>query len=215
MLDIRLCGHYFVAYPQRALYWVEQSMLLIADLHLGKSDTFREFGISVPQSVQDSDLARLLQLLQNLQPRRCVVLGDLVHGRSLGLATAQAWNDLVRRHPATQFELILGNHDRSLQPDVLELHYVHRHVQVNGVYLSHEPVVENQLPPQCTLNIHGHIHSAVRIASSSKKLPALAYAPPHLSMPAFSEFTAGVSASAQCEKIWVFSPDADLVSQIR
>lgn len=190
-------------------------MLLIADVHLGKADTFRQFGIGVPQRVQESDLVRLEQLLQYFQPQRCVVLGDLVHGRILGPGTVQTWNDLVKSHPGTVFELILGNHDRNLQPVDLTLQYVHKNLQIDGVYLSHEPLTTPELSTHNSLNIHGHIHCAARVDGSKKKLPALAYLPPYLSMPAFSEFTAGVQAPADCQKIWVFAPEDDLVCQIR
>ena len=214
MLDIHLCGHHFIAHPQRALYWPAQSMLLIADVHLGKADTFRQFGIGVPQLVQDRDLANLQLLLGLWQPQRLVVLGDLVHGRIVGSSTVAAWNQLVDLHPSTQFELVLGNHDRSFQAGVLTLHQIHRHLLLDGVYLSHEPVDVQALPAQSELNIHGHIHAAIQLEGSRSKLPALAYTPPHLSMPAFSEFTAGAQVPAQCEKLWVFAPEADLVAQV-
>lgn len=190
-------------------------MLLIADVHLGKADTFRKFGISVPQHVQDSDLTRLKQLLLQLTPKRCVILGDFVHGRVIGSGTAENWNALVSSNLGTQFELILGNHDRSFQADLLSLSSIHSHLFLENVFLSHEPVTFKALPSRCTLNIHGHIHAAVQIDDGRRKIPALAFTPPYLCMPAFSEFTAGVQLNSHYQKIWVFSPEADLVAQIR
>lgn len=214
MLDITIAGHHFIAHPERALYWPAQSMLLIADVHLGKADTFRHFGIGVPQQVQTQDLARLQQVLQVFNPQRCMILGDLVHGRTMGPATTQAWNALVDAHASTSFELILGNHDRALQPQSLALHYVRTALNVGDVCLSHEPWPQADWPQCCKLNIHGHIHAAMRIDGSRSKLPALVYAPPYLSMPAFSEFTAGVIPTASSQHIWVFAgPDA-LVAQL-
>lgn len=215
MLDIHLGPLHLQAWPQRALYWPEQDCVLIADLHLGKADTFRQFGIAVPQQVQRSDLQRLNNLLTALRPQRCLILGDLVHGRIVGTETAAAWHALLQAQPATQFELILGNHDRALQPDVLHLHAVHTVLQLGPVWLSHEPLPAQALQAPGNLNVHGHIHSAIRLEGSRSKLPALVYQPPYLSLPAFSEFTAGVTPQGACQGIWVFANDASGVVRLR
>ena len=215
MLEIEIGAHRFLVLPQRALYWPAHNWLLIADLHLGKADTFRHFGIAVPQAVQWSDLARLGALLAQWQPQRCVVLGDFVHGRIVQASTAQAWNALVARHPQTQFELLAGNHDRALQADVFKLHAVRADCQIGGVWLTHEPVPQAQLLAAQCLNIHGHIHPAMRLPGSGAKLPALVYHRPYLRMPAFSEFTAGVAAHGPSDSVWMFAPDASTVVRVR
>lgn len=215
MLDIHLGPLHLQAWPQRALYWPAQKSLLVADLHLGKADTFRQFGIAVPQQVQRSDLQRLSDVLTAVRPQRCLILGDLVHGRIVGAETATAWNALLHTHPATRFELIAGNHDRAYQPDLLHLHAVHKELQLAQVWLSHEPVPEPALHIPGSLNIHGHIHSAIRLEGSHRKLPALVYQPPYLSLPAFSEFTAGVTPKGACQGIWVFASDASSVLRMR
>ncbi|NNF19114.1 MAG: metallophosphoesterase, partial [Flavobacteriaceae bacterium] len=40
----------FELHPSGALYWVDQSMLLISDVHLGKVSHFRKYGAAVPQN---------------------------------------------------------------------------------------------------------------------------------------------------------------------
>ena len=215
MLDIHLGPLHLQAWPQRALYWPAQDCVLIADLHLGKADTLRQFGIAVPQQVQRSDLLRLDDLLATLQPQRCLILGNLVHGRIVGPETAEAWNALLQAHPATRFELILGNHDRAFQSDLLHLHAVHTALQLGHVWLSHEPLPAQALQAPGSLNIHGHIHSAIRLEGCRSKLPALVYQPPYLSLPAFSEFTAGVTPKGACQGIWVFASDASSVVRMR
>lgn len=215
MLEIEIGTHRFQVLPQRALYWAAQEWLLIADLHLGKADTFRHFGVAVPQAVQWSDLERLAQLLAQLQPKKCVVLGDFVHGRIVQPSTAQAWNALVAAYPQTQFELLAGNHDRALERHVLKLHAVKADCQIDGVWLTHEPLPQEQLIASQYLNIHGHIHPAIRLEGSRAKLPALVYRRPYLMMPAFSEFTAGVAAHGLSDSVWVFAPDAPAVLRVQ
>lgn len=215
MIDVEIGPYLFQIFPQRALYWPAQRCLLIADLHLGKADTFRHFGIAVPQTVQWTDLARLSQLLEHLQPASCVVLGDFVHGRIVNTDTSSAWNSLVAAFPQTRFELLLGNHDKALPAHTFSFHAVASHRAIDGVWLTHEPLSEAQLPLGLQLNIHGHIHPAMRIDGSRTKLPAMVYRKPYLMLPAFSEFTAGVSAASYGDAIWVFAQDASLVMRVR
>ncbi len=40
-LELELRGQHLVLLPERAAYWREQEMLLIADMHCGKAATFR------------------------------------------------------------------------------------------------------------------------------------------------------------------------------
>lgn len=207
MQVLHIGSHHFEVLPQRALYWPAQHMLLVADLHLGKADTFRQFGIAVPQTVQHSDLQRLHALLTEINPARCVVLGDLVHGSILSADTCNAWNALVHSQPHTHFELVTGNHDRALKQHMLELHAEHTALQVGGVHLTHEPMPRPTLAPAGSLNVHGHIHPALRPDGSRQKLAALVYQSPYLRLPAFSAFTAGVEPIGPCQSLWVFALD--------
>lgn len=214
MLEIDIGNHRFFALPERAIYWPAAKCLLIADLHLGKADTFRHFGIAVPQTLQWSDLHRLETLLAQCKPQRCLILGDFVHGRIVNVSTAAAWNDLVNQFPKISFELLVGNHDRALDAGTLKLHAVTSELCIDGVWLTHDPLSNAHLTGPYALNIHGHIHPAVRIDASRIKSPALVHQPPYLRMPAFSEFTAGAVVKPPCDGIWVFAPDASLVMRV-
>ena len=215
MVEVEIEGYCFQILPERALYWPAQKCLMIADLHLGKADTFRHFGIAVPQAVQWTDLQRLSRLLEQLKPQSCVVLGDFVHGRIVNTATVNAWNALVAAFSQTRFELLVGNHDKALPANTFSFYSVTPHLEMDGVWLSHEPLGRGALPSGLHLNIHGHIHPAMRVDGSRAKLPALVYRKPYLMMPAFSEFTAGVSAGLPNDAVWVFAQDASLVMRIR
>lgn len=213
MLPIRIGRYEWVALPQRALYWPAQQMLLLADLHLGKADTFRHFGVGIPHTLQESDLARLSHLLDTLAVQRCVVLGDFVHGRIVAPATCALWNALVDARSHIRFELVLGNHDRAFDGQQLHIESVQGDLRIDGICLSHEPVPASALGD--ALNIHGHIHPAVRLPGMRQKLPAFVYEAPYLNLPAFSEFTAGVQPARARQSIWVVHEDEGLVLQIQ
>ena len=66
---------------QRALWQAATGLLLVADLHLGKAESFQASGIPLPSDGDLSTLNLLLDLAAQLQPQRVVVLGDLIHSR--------------------------------------------------------------------------------------------------------------------------------------
>ncbi len=67
--------------PQRALWQADTGLLLVADLHLGKAESFQASGIPLPSDGDLGNLNQLLELAAQLQPERVVVLGDLIHSR--------------------------------------------------------------------------------------------------------------------------------------
>ncbi|MFT3814365.1 MAG: ligase-associated DNA damage response endonuclease PdeM [Acidovorax sp.] len=221
-LDIRIAGQDFTAFAQRALYWPKNGLLMIADLHLGKSDTFRASGISVPYAVQQHDLARLDALLAAVRPRALVVLGDFVHGSLVARQTLQAWQALRQAHGATRFILTRGNHDRSLAAQHGLMDEVLAELCIDGVRMAHEGYEAARGVPGTShwLHISGHHHPVFRARSWHKALPAMVHDGQRLVLPAFSEFTAGLRIHGPDSQVWVFSSETGtgyegLVVQVR
>lgn len=216
MIDISLGGHHLVALAERAIYWPSQHTLLLADLHLGKADTFRHFGIAIPHAVQANDIARLNRTLISHRPQRCLILGDFLHGGIINEETSQAWNELVRSLPDVRFELVIGNHDRYFSANNLTMHAVHAIACIEDVLLTHEPMLRTEWPmPSLNWNIHGHIHPVIRLPGSGISYPALALRTPYLSLPAFSEFTAGAIVSTDNDSLWAMLTSENQVIRIR
>ena len=84
-MRVTLHGEAVELLPEKAVYWPREETLLVADLHLGKPDTFLAAGIAVPRDTAVADLATLTRLLERTAALRLVVLGDLLHA--------------LRRHP--------------------------------------------------------------------------------------------------------------------
>lgn len=97
----------------KALWDPRQELLLLADLHLGKAETFQSHGIALPSDGDAATLNALLALAHRWRPREVVVLGDLIHSR-IGL-TAELRQKL-RALPqllGCPLRLIGGNHERA------------------------------------------------------------------------------------------------------
>ena len=69
---------------ERAIWDPLRRVLLLADLHLGKAESFQAQGIPLPSDGDATTLNALLELAAWLRPEQVIVLGDLIHGR-LGL----------------------------------------------------------------------------------------------------------------------------------
>src|SRR5689334_8598571 len=63
---------------RRALFFQKEKTLAIADLHLGYAWTHRAQGQLMPLAKDDA-LARFEILLNDYEPKRVILLGDIVH----------------------------------------------------------------------------------------------------------------------------------------
>ena len=51
-----IAGNTFTLSNDRCVFWEEEKMLLLSDLHFGKTGHFRKEGIAVPQDIYKEDL---------------------------------------------------------------------------------------------------------------------------------------------------------------
>lgn len=174
----------------RCIFWEEEKVLIVSDLHFGKTGHFRKSGIAVPQSVYKKDLQRLFHQVQYFQPRRLIVVGDLFHSReNKELELFLKW-----RHDFPNLEILLvrGNHD------ILHQNwYSQANIQVEEQELllghfrfRHDKETVTQTQTQYLFS--GHIHPGVRINGMGKqslRLPCFYFAKDYCVLPAFSAFT--------------------------
>lgn len=192
--------------PEKAVYVKNLDYLLVADLHLGKSETFQNFGIPIPNRVNQMTLDRLKNLCDRTQPKKLIILGDLFHSKfALVDEVLQPWANFLNAI-AAKVELIIGNHDRNLinqklvQKLGLSFGYTTEPIQIDSLRLTHEPQ-----PQQNYLNICGHVHPCLRIKTrlDRLRLPCfyLQRSPYLLLLPSFGEFTGGYEVEMQAGAI--------------
>jgi len=188
---------------------MEQEILLLADIHLGKAAHFRKSGIPIPDSIHADDLQRLLHLIQHYNPKRLIILGDLFHSNY-----NNSW-EVVRQFFADNFdprpELVLGNHDI-----LEEQHYSFMHIHkaplaISPFLFSHEPMYPESNTP--LYNLCGHIHPGVVLrapARQSLRFQCFYFGENTGILPAFGKFT-GMSTTTfshgRNNKIFIISPE--------
>lgn len=181
----KVCEQTFQLLPEKAIYWEEQSFLILADLHLGKAGHFRKAGIPVSDMVHSKDMLNLDRLITKTKPEHVIFLGDLFHSEhNLGWPAFKRW--MESKAPLT-FTLVLGNHD------ILPEHeYQIRNLDVQEE-MSIGPFKFTHIPEETELyNVAGHIHPAIKLRGKgrqSMKVPCFHFDSQRAVLPAFGAFT--------------------------
>ncbi len=204
-IELQLAGESVLLHADRVLFWPRERMLVLADLHLGKGQVFREAGIALPRGGTADDLARLDALIATFDPARVVILGDMLHGPLPADAPwVRQWCDWRARHTARAVVLIGGNHDRAVDAARLGLDAVHRHLDIAPFRFEHDAA-----PASGHFVLGGHVHPVVRLHRTGLKaqFPVLCARADRAVLPAFSRFTGGFRIRPGREdRLWLCAP---------
>ena len=187
-VELRIAGEVVVLLADRALFWPARNRLLIADLHLGKADTFRRAGIGLPRGGTTQDLERLSLLIDETGAAALWVLGDMLHGPVHDTAWRQAWRDWRSRRPWLEVAVLAGNHDRVLADASLDIRLLGERCDEVPFALRHHPEPVPNLHTLC-----GHLHPRLVLPGwPGKRWPVFWLRENVTVLPAFSAFTGGV-----------------------
>lgn len=110
--DILVHGSSLHADPDGALFWPEQSLLAVADLHLEKGSSFAARGQLLPPYDSAATLARLTRLIARYAPRVLMALGDSFHdGGGPARLRDEDRQSLQAMQRGRDWIWITGNHD--------------------------------------------------------------------------------------------------------
>ncbi|WP_421773924.1 ligase-associated DNA damage response endonuclease PdeM [Gracilimonas sp.] len=186
--EFRLKEQTFQLLPQKALFWKEQNMLVVSDVHIGKSGHFRKHGIAVPSTVNQSNILRLNKLVEKLEPAKILFLGDLFHSESnIEVEQFKEWR---QAHAATEMILTIGNHDllTGFEYEKMGLNCVNQFQAPPFTFLHDES--ENR--DSNSYSISGHIHPAVKLKGKGRQslhVSCFYFGANSALLPAFGSFT--------------------------
>ena len=187
--------------PQGAYIHPETRTAFISDLHLGKSASFRQAGLAVPEGSDAETLARLDRLLSAYAIQTLVILGDLVHDAlSLTDTLLRQLARLRSQSAETAWHLVLGNHDQKAGQPLQADWAAHLGLRVfqdrweGGIGLQglHAPEEPPYSMKAGHWQIAGHLHPSVVIQARARqrlRLPCFAYRDGQWLLPAFGAFT--------------------------
>jgi hypothetical protein len=146
----------FVADPMGALYWPEERMLVVADLHLEKGSAYARRRVFLPPYDTAMTLAALAALIARYAPRTMIALGDSFHDSDGGARLpAQYRAALHQLQLGRTWIWIAGNHDPHLPLDLGGAR--HDELSLGGMIFRHEPTAGTGL------EIAGHLHPVARV----------------------------------------------------
>lgn len=173
------------------MYWQKRKILIVADLHIGKSAHFRKHGIAVPGQVNESNLEKLSGILENTAAEQLLILGDLFHSD-----INKEWEQFIRwrkNYKELEVNLVIGNHDilqsKNYHSGIINLF---KKLTLGPFLFIHDINEHRDITPDDTYILSGHVHPAVKLKGQGRqtmKLPCFYFGTDYGILPAFGNFT--------------------------
>ena len=185
--SLDIAGVQFTAHASGTLFWEDESLLVVSDLHLEKGSSFAARGILLPPYDTAATLSRLAAVLARYHPRRVIALGDSFHDADAHRRVAPGDRDVIAAMQAGRDWIwIAGNHD-PLPPASLR-GAVASEIAVGPICFRHEPT-------GAAGEIAGHLHPKARVATRGRSIERRCIATDGMRavMPSFGAYTGGLS----------------------
>ncbi|MEO6721297.1 MAG: ligase-associated DNA damage response endonuclease PdeM [Ferruginibacter sp.] len=180
----------FLLSAERCIYWQEQRILILSDLHLGKTGHFRKSGIAVPQGVFKEDMQRLVTQIQLFKPAGLIVIGDMFH--SHGNKEHDFFVKWRNDFPMLSIQLVKGNHDILHKDWYYEAGIELSNCELTiGRFAFVHDFTDCKVPDEGYI-FSGHIHPGISmhgLAKQSLQFPCFYFGEQYAVLPAFSRFT--------------------------
>src|SRR6266853_4389532 len=140
-----------------ALFWEEQRLLVVSDLHLEKGSSFAARGVLLPPYDTVATLGRLAAVIARHDPSMVIALGDSFHDRTAHERLSESDRDaLSALQVRRDWIWISGNHDPALPSDLGGV--VATEVAIGPIAFRHEPTGASG-------EIAGHLHPKARVST--------------------------------------------------
>ncbi|MCK0151998.1 ligase-associated DNA damage response endonuclease PdeM [Marivita sp. S6314] len=187
-LDFDFQSETLTALPSGALFWRAQNLLVVSDLHLGKSARAARFGgAQLPPYETTETLTRLATDLTATGAKRVICLGDSFDAPNLDRALPEADRlTLTTLQAGRDWVWIEGNHD----PGPVALGGAHmKHLSIGPLCFRH--IAER---PPTRGEVSGHYHPKATLSLRGRALTRACFLfdDTRLILPAYGAFTGGL-----------------------
>ena len=183
-----LAGEFLTPLAQGGLWWENERVLVVSDLHLEKGSAFAERGQMLPPYDTAATLNIVEQLCRQFAPDIVISLGDSFHDRSAELRLSDVDTSRIQAlTSAYDWVWVEGNHD----PDPPEYlgGRASKALEIGSLVFRHEPTGARG-------EVAGHLHPVARIGSKSGRTVrrrCFVTDGSQLIMPAIGAFTGGLN----------------------
>src|ERR1700682_5980537 len=185
--SLDVAGVTLVADLSGALFWEQQRLLVVSDLHLEKGSSFATRGVLLPPYDTVATLGRLGAVIARHNPRTVIALGDSFHDRDAHDRLSAPNRDIIAAFQLRRDWIwIAGNHDPALPSDLGGL--VADEVAIGPIAFRHEPTGASG-------EIAGHLHPKARVSTRGRSMERRCFAcdGERAVMPAFGAYTGGLN----------------------
>src|SRR6476619_5174807 len=185
--SVDIAGVTLVADLSGALFWEEQSLLVVSDLHLEKGSSCAARGVLLPPYDTVATLGRLAAVVARHDPRMVIALGDSFHDRDAhGRLSAPDRDTIAALQARRDWIWISGNHDPALPSNLGGV--VAQEVAIGPIAFRHEPT-------GAVGEIAGHLHPKARVTRRGRAMERRCFASDgeRAVMPAFGAYAGGLS----------------------
>ncbi|WP_416221177.1 ligase-associated DNA damage response endonuclease PdeM [Rhodopseudomonas palustris] len=186
-VGLSIAGATFAADLSGALYWEDERLLVVSDLHLEKGSSYAVRGVLLPPYDTVATLGRLGAVVTRYNPKTVIALGDSFHDRDAHDRLSDANRDIVAAlQVGRDWIWIAGNHDPALPANLGGC--VAGEVALGGVIFRHEPTGAHG-------EIAGHLHPKARVSRRGRSVERRCFAGDgtRVVMPAFGAYTGGLN----------------------
>lgn len=148
--------------PNTPALTIDENILVVADLHIGIEEEFKEAGFILPSQTRKMvDL--LVSILKKTEPDRLVILGDAKH--NIPKTSRQEWSEVPDLMQAIleyvdEIEILPGNHDggiRRIVPDSVRIGISKGSAIGNvGLFHGHAWPSEDVMRSKVAIMAHNH-----------------------------------------------------------
>jgi DNA ligase-associated metallophosphoesterase len=185
--SLNIVGVDLVADLSGALFWEDESLLVVSDLHLEKGSSFATRGVLLPPYDTVATLGCLGAVIARHDPRTVIALGDSFHDRNAHHRLSAPNRDAIAGLQARRDWIwISGNHDPAPPSDLGGV--VAHEVAIGPIAFRHEPT-------GAAGEIAGHLHPKARVSTRGRSMERRCFAcdGERAVMPAFGAYTGGLS----------------------
>ena len=190
--DLTLAGTSLSALGSGALFWPDQKLLCVSDLHFGKSERIaRRGGAALPPYETRETLERLERDLTQTGAEQVICLGDSFDDLGAAIALPEPerlW--ITRLQAGRRWVWIEGNHD----PGPVDLGGTHlSELSLDALTFRHIAI------PGSSGEISGHYHPKARVNARGRSIsrPAFLVDRDRLIMPAYGTYTGGLRSHTE------------------
>lgn len=164
-IEREIRGTLFEFYAEGVIHWPDEKLIILSDLHIGKSTHFRKNGLPIGPEAFENDILKLTKIIDSLHVEKVLLLGDVFHSSSNW--EHDVFYEFLKKRKESVI-LIAGNHDRHCleneRSESLPFDTIAQSMIIGPFLFSHEPTEHQNL-----FNICGHLHPAFRLKGKGRQ----------------------------------------------